>query len=290
MLLALAYLTVVLIWTTTPLAVVWGGATDWFFAVASRTTLAALVIVPVALWFGFHRRFALNWRNIQISLFAALPIFGGMTLMYWAGQYLPSGWIAIIFAMTPLVTGVIAHFLLPKSRLNLYKIVAILISLSGLIIIFAPNLRQELAGFQLLAIASAFASVFVHSLGTVLTKRCATHLPSLDIVAAALILSALGYFVIQPDLLLYPQSYPDLSHKEVAAIVYAALIGSVVGFLLFFYLLKNMDALKVALIPVITPVFAILLGHFLNAEPLGWDVAAGAALVLIGLLLFQKQS
>ncbi|NPA71768.1 MAG: EamA family transporter, partial [Gammaproteobacteria bacterium] len=63
--------------------------------------------------------------------------------------------------------------------------------------------------------------------------------------------------------------------------------GSVIGFLLYFYLIKNVDAMKVALIPVITPVFAIFIGHTVNNEPLSATLWLGTGIVLIGLILFQ---
>ncbi len=44
-----AYMMVILIWTTTPLAIVWSGESDWFFGVAARTLLGALIILPL-LW------------------------------------------------------------------------------------------------------------------------------------------------------------------------------------------------------------------------------------------------
>lgn len=42
-----AYMMVILIWTTTPLAIVWSGESDWFFGVAARTLLGALIILPL---------------------------------------------------------------------------------------------------------------------------------------------------------------------------------------------------------------------------------------------------
>ncbi|BBP45945.1 membrane protein [Thiosulfatimonas sediminis] len=289
MLIVAAYISVVLIWTTTPLAIVWGGSGDWFFAVALRTTLAALLILPFAFWFGVHKRWSFKPSVLKIYLFAALPIFGGMTAMYWAGQSLPSGWIALLFALNPIFSGVLAHYLLPNYQLNGLKILAILISLCGLVVIFAPNLSMHLATIQLLAIGAAFLSVFFHSLGSVLIKRCGTHLSSLDVVVAALLVSSATYLLLSPTQLFDVENYLRLSERAMAAIVYAAVIGSLIGFVLFFYLVRHVDAMKVALIPVITPVFAILLGHFLNDEPLGWDVWFGVTLVLAGLVLFQRQ-
>jgi drug/metabolite transporter (DMT)-like permease len=280
-----AYILVIMIWTTTPLAIVWSGESDWFFGVAARTLLGALIILPL-LWWRKSKKpaFRLDFSALIVYAMAALPIFGGMTLMYWSGQYLPSGWIAIVFAMTPVMTGIIAHYLLPDKKLTPRKIIAISLSLFGLWVIFSPNLESKLAGLQITAILVAFISVTLHSLGSVLVKRCGTSLPALHIVIGALWVTVIGHLMIDPTALLH---WPELQARESAAILYAATIGSVVGFLLYFYLIRHVDAMKVALIPVITPVFALLIGHYLNNEALSLSLWFGTGIVILGLVLFE---
>lgn len=283
MLVILAYLLVVLIWTTTPLAIVWSGETDWFFGVAARTAIGAILILPI-LWFYQNRQMSFDKAALKVYFFAALPILGGMTTMYWSGQYLPSGWIAVLFALTPITTGIFAYWLLPNQRIAKRQVLAIVASLIGLLVVFGPNLQTELMGYQVMAILVAILSVSFHSLGSVLVKRCGTQLPALHVVVGALWITLMGHFLIAPATLF---DWPELMPREVYAILYAATVGSVVGFLLYFYLVRHVDAMKVALIPVITPVFALLFGHYLNGEILTLSTWIGTALVVLGLLLYE---
>lgn len=283
MLVILAYLLVVLIWTTTPLAIVWSGETDWFFGVAARTAIGAILILPI-LWFYQNRQMSFDKAALKVYFFAALPILGGMTTMYWSGQYLPSGWIAVLFALTPITTGIFAYWLLPNQRIAKRQVLAIVASLIGLLVVFGPNLQTELMGYQVMAILVAILSVSFHSLGSVLVKRCGTQLPALHVVVGALWITLMGHFLIAPATLF---DWPELMPREVYAILYAATVGSVVGFLLYFYLVRHVDAMKVALIPVITPVFALLFGHYLNGEVLTLSTWIGTALVVLGLLLYE---
>jgi len=295
MLIVLAYFLVVVIWTTTPLAIVWSGETDWFFGVAARTALGALLILPLLWWQASKTMaFQLNLNAFKIYIVAGLPIFGGMTLMYWSGQYLPSGWLSILFAMTPVMTGLLAHYLLPNSQLTFRKILAILISLCGLWILFAPNLTLTVstpvtsisnqAFFQIMAVMVALVSVFLHSLGSVLVKRCGTQLPAVHVAIGALWASVFVHLILSPTALL---EWPVLQARESYAILYAATVGSVIGFVLYFYLVRHVDAMKVALIPVITPVFALLIGHYLNNEVLSLSIWFGTGIVILGLVLFE---
>jgi drug/metabolite transporter (DMT)-like permease len=71
------------------------------------------------------------------------------------------------------------------------------------------------------------------------------------------------------------------------SILYLGVGGSVVGFLLYFYVLKRVEATKVALITLVTPVAALLIGRLFNDEPISMQVAWGTAAILAGLLVFQ---
>ena len=75
--------------------------------------------------------------------------------------------------------------------------------------------------------------------------------------------------------------------KAGASIVYLALMGSVVGFSLYYYLLKNVEASKVSLITLVTPVSALFLGSTLNNEAIGLSVIIGTVLILAGLASYQ---
>jgi len=74
------------------------------------------------------------------------------------------------------------------------------------------------------------------------------------------------------------------------AIVYLGILGSVVGFTLYYYITKHLGAGRIALIMLITPVSALLLGQTLNHEripAIGW---AGIALIGAGLVLYEWQA
>jgi len=289
MLLALAYLGVIVIWSTTPLAIVWGASDDWFYAAVSRITLAAILVLPFLFILKQSIPFSFQSAAIKAYVVGAIPVALGMGIMFWVAQTLPSGWIALIFALAPLLTGIFAHFLLPNARLTKTKLLAVSISFYGLWIIFAPNLQLHLESAQLLAMLGGLLSVTFHAIGTVLVKRCGTYLPSLHIVVGSLWVSALFFFLLDPPMLLDLSRWSAMGERAQLAVLYAAVVGSIIGFFLYYYLLKHMDAMKVALIPVITPMFALALGHFFNNEALTMDVIMGAIIVISGLLLFEWQ-
>ena len=279
----IAYLAVIAIWTTTPLAIQWSGQIDWFFGVAARLGLSALFILPLVFWFT-SKPFSFSWSAIKVYAAAALGLLGGMTPVYWAAQTMPSGWIALIWGMIPIATGILIYFLLGQERLTLNKWFGILLSFAGLVVLFAPNLDAEQASLQLTGLLVTLVGVFFHALSTVLVKKSNHDLPPIHVVTGALWITSIVFFIVQPSVYL---DWPTVDSKTGLTIAYLVVIGSVVGFALYYYVLKHMDALRLGMIPMITPVFALLLGYFVNDETLNLTIWLGAGLVVLGLVFFE---
>jgi drug/metabolite transporter (DMT)-like permease len=68
---------------------------------------------------------------------------------------------------------------------------------------------------------------------------------------------------------------------------YLVIFGSLLGFMLYFLVLKHLPTSRVTLITLIAPVLAVLWGYWLRDERLQWSSAGGAALLLSGLALYQ---
>jgi drug/metabolite transporter (DMT)-like permease len=277
-----AYLAVVLIWSTTPLAVKWSGEGPGFLLGAlGRMSLAAvLCVVLIALL-----RLELPWHRDarRTYLSAAIGAYGALLCVYWAAQYIPSGVIAVVFGLTPLVTGLFARPLLNERTWSVTKLIGLALGLAGLAAIFGAGLalgRHAAAGLAVLC-----AGVVLHSLSTVLVKRYGHALPSLTVTGGALLVTAPLFLATW---LALDHTLPaQLSLRALASIAYLGIIGSVLGFTLFFYVLKRVSAHSSALITLITPVLALFVGALVNHEQVGARVWAGTALVLSGLALHQ---
>lgn len=282
----IAYFSVVLIWSTTPLAIQWSGETNWFVGIAGRILISAILIIPVILWFS-RQRFSFAVADLKVYFSASLGILGGMTPMYYAAQTMPSGWMSLIFGLTPILTGLFATLILKNFKMTLSKYLGSLLSLFGLAVIFYPQLAfDSLDRYPQLELGIALAAFAAlnHSLSTVLVKKTNHGLPNTHLVAAAVWISSVVYVCIQPSYLL---AIPQIPTQSLLAIAYLGILGSLIGYILYYYVLKRMDAIRLGLITLIAPVMAILIGHYFNHEPLNFSIAAGAGLVIFGLVLFE---
>jgi len=71
----------------------------------------------------------------------------------------------------------------------------------------------------------------------------------------------------------------------VLSLLYLAVVGSVIAFLLYYWLVQNMDVTKSMLIALVTPVVAVILGMLVLNEEFGWRTLAGGAMIILGIAL-----
>jgi len=278
----LAYAGVILIWSTTPLAIQWSGQEAGFlFGITSRMLLGVLAGLTVALVAGIRLPWHAAARRTYLA--AGLGMFLAMLSVYWASQYIPSGWISVLFGIAPIVTGIMASIWLDEQALIPTRIAGMLLGIAGLAIMLLG--AQSLGTAAPLGIAGMLFSVTAYSASAVAVKRIGAEIPALATTIGGLAVTVpllLGvYYVTDTPL---PHA---ISARTAGSIVYLGIVGSVLGFAMYYYVLRHVQATRVALITLVTPVMALVLGHLLNGEPLQPEVWAGTAAILSGLLLFE---
>jgi len=279
---SVAYIGVVLIWSTTPLAIKWSGeGTGFLFGVSARMTLSLLLCL--ALMAILRRR--LSWRPDALMTYGAatLGIFGAMMTVYWSAQFIASGLVSVLFGLSPLLVSVLGALWLDEKNFTTLKIGGILVGILGLAVVFESELRLGDDGWK--GVLGVIASVSLYSFSMVMVKRINARLPALTSTTGGLLFS---FPLFAVTFWIAGESVPvTVSVRTGLSIVYLAVFGSVLGFILFYYILGRLSSTSVALIALITPVLALLLGAALNGERLHVGVMAGCAMILSGLLLHQ---
>jgi drug/metabolite transporter (DMT)-like permease len=277
-----AFISVVLIWSTTPLAIKWSALGAGFsFAVLSRMTIG--VVLCALLLLLFRVRFPLHRRALHSYLASGSSMFGTMVLAYWASQYVSSGMISVLFGMSPLITSLGAMVWLKEEAVTRHKLAGILLGLSGLLMVFwgALHLGEGAA----LGLAALVLAVLIQALGLVWIKKVGDNSPPLATTLGSLSVGLPLFFLAW---WLSGESWPaSVEARALTAIVYLGVVGSVLGFMLYYYMIKHMDTGRIALINLITPVMALLLGHGLNNEAVLPQVWFGTVFILLGLCVHR---
>ncbi len=281
-----AYLGVILIWSTTPLAIQWSAQGAGFsFAVMARMAIG--LAVSLVLLFTTRTAFPFTPAARRLYAVSGLSLFASMLLTYWGALHIPSGLISVIFGLSPLVTGVFAALWLAERTLTPLRIGGLGLALAGLWLIFGqPWPGGSHATLGTLAVVAGMA---LQALGLVWIKRLNVRISSLAITTGSLGV-AVPCFVLAWAITDAAQLPATTTLRAVTAIVYLGVLGSVVGFTLYYYIIKHLNTGRIALIMLVTPVFALLLGQTLNREripAIGW---AGIALIGASLLLYEWQA
>ena len=278
-----AYLGIILIWSTTPLAIQWSAQSAGFsFAVMARMVIGlafCLMLLAVT-------RSDMPWHPAARRLYAVsgIALCASMLFTYWGALHVPSGLISVIFGLMPLATGVFAALWLAERTLTPLRLAGLALALAGLWLIFGrpwPGADRHALGA-----AAVVAGMLVQALGLVWTKRLGVGVSSLALTTGALTVAVPGFVLAW---LIFERAHlpAEMSVQAGAAIVYLGVLGSVVGFTLYYFVIKHLDTGRVALIALLTPVSALLLGQTLNRERIpaaGW---AGIALIGAGLVLYE---
>lgn len=270
------------------LSLVWGGS--FFFnavalqslpvlsVVAARVTIAALVLgILVALRGGLPRG-ARVWGALLLMgiLNSALPF----SLIVWAQTSLPSGVAAILNATTPMFTGLIAHAFTRDEKLTPGRIAGTLLGFAGVAVLVGPGVLAGVQGWAPLASLGAalsygFAGVFGRRLGRMGVAPMSAAAGQL--LGASLILAPLALTLDRPWTL------PAPGLPAVAAVLGLALLSTALAYVVFFRLLASAGAMNLALVTLLVPVSALLLGALFLGEALTAGEAAGMALIALGL-------
>ena len=279
----LAYIGVIIIWSTTPLAIKWSGADSGFLFGVTARMLIGLLFSSFLIMILSKRRLPWDKDARKIYLVAGIAIYGAMLSVYWGSQYISSGFISVIFGLNPIITGIMAALWLNERSLTTAKIFGIALGVAGLVVIF--NQAVELGANAVIGITAVCLSVFLHSWSGVWFKKLDIKLSALEITQGGLMISVPLYlftwFILQGT---WPQSF---SQRGLGSIIYLGIFGSVLGFVMYFYILKHIDVSRVSLITLITPVVALFLGYALNNEVLNITVWIGAGLILLGMSFYQ---
>jgi drug/metabolite transporter (DMT)-like permease len=278
-----AFVSVILIWSTTPLAIQWSAlGTSPSFAVLSRMALGVLLCAAVLALLRVP--FPLHRHARRAYLVSGLSMFGAMSLTYWAAQSISSGMISVLFGLSPLLTSVGAAVWLKEEALTLSKIAGIGLGLLGLLLVFYGNLH--LGSSAAIGLVALLLAVLAQSLGLVWLKRIGDDSPPLATTLGTLLVALPCFFAVW-CWAEGAQLPAEISTRALLATGYLASFGSVLGFALYYYLIKHWDAGRIALITLITPVLALLLGHLLNNEAVLPQVWLGTASILLGLCVHR---
>jgi drug/metabolite transporter (DMT)-like permease len=283
----LAWLTLCVVWSSTWLAIK-VGLRDLppISFVAIRFLIAIAVLIAVSI--GRTRLLPLRRKDYAVLAITGILMFAvNYTLLFWAELHVSSGLAAVLQATIPIFGMIFAHWMLPDEPLRLQKLAGAIIALGGVTLICGRlfGLNGPLAfwggvGVVIGAASAAYANVLVKARSIQLAPAMLAAWQMIFGIAPLLVL---GFAV---------DGNPARFHWTATALfclLYLAVIGSALTFLLLYWLLPRLTVAQLQSISLITPPGAVMLGWLLGGETFPVSSLLGTSFVLAGVwMIFRK--
>ena len=264
------------------------GAIPVFVALAARVMIgaASLGLYLIVTRHALPRELRI-WR-----MFLFMGVFNNaipFALLFWAQTEITAGLGAILNAMTPIFTLIVAHFLTRDEKITRDKLIGIGIGFCGVAVLVGPSLLLDPGRAALAKVACIVASVS-YGFASVFGRRFAREgVSPLSATFGQIVTSSLVIFPIA--LFFHPVATLAAAPVEVyLALLGLGIISTAFAYVLFYKILARAGATNVSLVTLLVPVSATILGALVLDETLTPMQGLGMALISIGLLVMDGRA
>ena len=276
------------------LSLIWASA---FFNIKIATysygpiTIAFLRIffgaIPVILLCVYQKikieAFSKDWKWFAAIGFLNLvvPFF----LIAYGVQKVQSNLAAILMSSTPISATILAHMYTDKEKINIFKILGILLGFSGILYLFSDNLlitKDNIFSALMILLGSTF-----YVIGGILTLKI-SHKKNENVTASILIW---GTIIIFPISIFFEQPWnltPRLD--STLSLIYLGIFPTGVAWLLRFMILKNNGLVFQSQVAYLIPIFGVILGYIFLQEIVTSKVIFALIAVVLGIYFVKKST
>ena len=243
-----------------------------------RLVLGALVLALVVFARGqSFPRSARVWGGFLLMAIAgnALPFF----LISWGQQTVNSGVAGMIMAIMPLMTMLLAHYLVEGETLNRYKIIGFTLGITGIVILLGPVF--EGGGRALLSGLAIFTAATCYAVNTILIKR----LPRFSPMVGACGVLIMASIIMLPIWLTLAPVNNNISQNSMLAVIWLGIGPTGIATIVLFVVIGRAGPTFLATINYLIPVVAFFAGAWLLAEPTSWQHYLALVTILGGIAI-----
>ena len=256
-----------------------------FFHASIRFLISGMILVIWQRSAGHAMPTRKQW--VSAAIIGTLLLLGGNGLVSWAEQFIPSGIAALIIGSMPMFL-VVAEALRPNGVKPTWRaIIGLLIGFVGIFILVGPaeisGSSTKLNTFGVIALLGACVT---WASGSVYSKTADLPKSSLMNTGAQMLMGSVSLLIV--SLLtgeLHGWDIAAVSSRSIYGLTYLILVGSLVGFASYGWLLQNAPISLVATYAYVNPIVAVFLGNWIGDEPLEPRIWIAAA-IIIGSVIF----
>ncbi len=246
--------------------------------VGIRVVIGFAAILPWIAWRGIVLPSGNNqWVIVVIVAFLSLiaPFF----LISWAELTIDAGVASLLMGMGPFAAMFLSHMTTDDDRLNVYKIVAVVLGFSGVVVVIGPSAAGGL-GNQLIAQAAALGGSLCYAVSGVFVRKIKdippTRFSGLILGMASAVLIPYALLSGQPD-------WSSISTEAIFSLIYLGVFPTALGYILRYHLIRTIGQSYFTLGLNLIPIFGVSLGALILGEPITINLLVALILVVAGL-------
>ncbi len=282
----LGYITLCLIWGNTWMAIKIGlSDLTPFFSLGVRYLIAGICLGA----FLFLKDRTILIKKDQVKLIFLITFLNYIipySLVYWAEQHIYSNLTAVIYAMFPLNVALLSPFFLKEEKIGLYDYAGILIGFAGTMVIFTESLISKM-GFHFWGILAVYIGSISGALISIILKKDKTQYHPLKINLWPILFT--GIFITLFSLFVEDLERNVWSTSAVVSVIYLSIFGTVVGFTVYFWMIRQIKLILLSSISYVIPIVAIISGWIYLREMLTGYQIIGSLLVLAGIFISTRK-
>jgi drug/metabolite transporter (DMT)-like permease len=242
--------------------------------VFGRLVVGVALLLPVVAWRGGLA--ALRENVAAYAILGALNNVVPYWLLGFAETRIDSGLTAVIQAVAPILTVLLAIRIDPSQRVRGWRLAGMAAGFAGVAALVG---LQE--GGQLLGAVAVIGTALCYAVSVLYAGRAVRHIPPLDVSLGQL---GMGTLLVAPFALAQlPSELPPA--KALLAIFALGALGTAVAYVLYFALIAGAGASRAILVTYLVPAFALVYGAVFLDEAVTASAVAGLVLVLGGTAL-----
>lgn len=275
------------------MGLVWGSTFFWvkiglrevgpFSVVFYRILIATIALI--AFYIFSRKRFP--WKFWRLYLFLGFfNIAFSLILVSWSEKFISSGMASILNSTQPLVTAVLAAFLMKDEPLTLQRIIGIFIGFGGVLVLMSNRITEGTSN-QILGIAAMMVAVFCYGISSIYARTHNDGVRPEDQSLGQMIFSMI--FIIPSMLLIEPSFMIPVKPMSWVSFTFLGLLGSFFASITWYSLLNEIGPSRVSMITYMFPLIGVVLGAVALHETVDWRLLVGGLLVLGGIIVVNSK-
>ena len=274
------------------LSLIWASA---FFNIKIATySYGPITIAFLRIFFGmipvlllcFYKKIKIEVFSKDWKWFAAIGIINLVIpffLIAYGVQKVQSNLAAILMSTTPISATILAHLFIDKEKINLVKILGIILGFLGIVYLFSENLLindENLFSALMILVGSTF-----YVIGGILTLKI-SHKKNENVTASILIWGTI--FVCPISLFIEQPWNLNPSFESTLSLIYLGVFPTGIAWLLRFMILKRNGLVFQSQVAYLIPIFGVILGYLFLNELVTSKILISLFIVILGIYFVKK--